>query len=199
MDKFSTMQDKELVALFKEGSQKAFEELYIRYKCRLISYCKRYLKSSISAEDIVHDIFTQLWEDRNMLHIDVSFSGYVHTLVKNHVLKEIRHSDVHARFAEYTRMTKNDSTNQTEDTIIDNDYAKLFDEMIDSLSPRQKEIFLLSRIQGFTHKEIAEQIQISVNSVNEHSSLALKKIKKHLRRHINISINTFIISLLTIF
>ena len=199
MENFSTMQDKELVALLKEGSQKAFKELYARYKYRLISYCKRYLKNSSFAEDIVHDIFMQLWKNHDTLQIDESFSGYIYTLVKNHVLKEIRHSDVHERYAAYIRLTENDTTNQTEDTITENDYAKIFDEMLEKLSPRQKEIFLLSRIQGFTHKEIAEKLQISVHVVNEHSSLALKKIKKYLTQHTDINIKAFIISALMIF
>ena len=67
MDKLSTMQDKELVMLFKEGSRQAFEALYIRYQKKLICFCKRSLKDESRAEDITHDVFLQVFETHDSL------------------------------------------------------------------------------------------------------------------------------------
>ena len=188
----STKKDMELVGLLKNGSHQAFEELYARYKGRLIKYCKQYMKDTTSAEDIVQDVFLQLWEKRDSLNIEVSFSGYVYTLVKNSILKEIRHSDVHARFIRHILMTENDSTNQTDDVIIYNDYTKLLNEILETLSTRQKEIFELSRIQGLTHNEIADLLQLSVHTVNEHAKIALKKVKNQVKQHTDIHLKTMI-------
>ena len=80
----------------------------------------------------------------------------------------------------YTLLNEKDSTNQTEDSIIDNDYEKLLDALIESLPPRQKEAYLLSRKQGLTYQEIAEKLHISVYTVREHISLALEKIRNQL-------------------
>ena len=190
MSNLSTLNDKDLVAFLIDGSQKAFEELYVRYKGRLIYFCKRFLKDQIGAEDVVADIFTQIWETRATLDREQSFSGYVHKMAQNRILNKFRQFDVHSRFAQYILMNEKDSTNQTEDTIIFDDYAKLLNELIESLSPRQREIFRLSRVEGLTYKEISDLLKISVDTVQEHASNALKKIKEHLTQHTDIHFKT---------
>ena len=182
----SNLQDKELLELVTNGSRPAFGELYTRYKGSLLRYCKQFLKDETGSEDVVHDIFLQLWERRDSLKTIVSFPGYLHTLAQNRILNMFRQFDVHSRFAQHIIMNKKDSTNETEDLIIDNDYAKLLNNAIESLSPRQKEIFQLSRIQGLTYREISELMQISLDTVQEHASLALKKIKGYLKQHADI-------------
>ena len=190
MDKYSTMQDKELVALFKEGSQSAFKELYIRYKDRLMYYCKRMMRDKMSSEDIVHTIFLQLLEEKNCLNPELSFWGYLHTLAQNRILDEFKRFDVHSRYARHILLNTEEANNQTEDSIIAGDYEKLLNELVESLSPRQREIFRLNRMQGRTYKEIAEKLQISPNTVREHATLALEKVKKQLSQHTDIHFKT---------
>jgi RNA polymerase sigma-70 factor (ECF subfamily) len=180
------MQDKEIVALFKEGSQKAFEVLYARYKRQLLYLGKRALKNETDLEDMVQDIFVQLWETRDSLNPELSFSGYVFTLMRNRILYRYRHFDVHSRFAQHILINAEDSTNETEDTIIENDFTVLLNGVIENLPPMQKEIFLLSRKEGLTYKEISEMLQISVPAIQKHVSISLKKIKEHLKLHADI-------------
>ena len=182
----SEVQEKELVELFIGGSQAAFGELYVRYKERLMYLSRRLMKNETEQEDIVHDIFVQLWELRNSINPELSFSAYLYTMTRNYILKKFRHFDVHTRFAQTVLMNATELTNETEDEIIDNDYQILLNKAIDKLSPRQKEIFQLSRIQEFTYKEIADMLQISVETVQEHASIALKKIRVYLKQHADI-------------
>ena len=179
-------QDKELVELVVGGSQQAYGELYARYRERMIYFCKHYMIGEEDAEDIVQDVFLQLWEKRHFLGSVTSFSGYVQAMTKNCVLKTLRHLDVHARFAQHILMNNHDYTNETEDTIIDNDYEKLLNEMIERLPPKQKEIFKLSHMEGLEYKEIAELLQTSVENVRKNASLALKKIQDQLSHHTDI-------------
>ena len=196
MGKLSTMQDKELVALFKEGSQQAFEELYIRYEQKLINFCKRSLNDESKAEDITHDVFLQVFQTSEVLDSGKSFFGYLKTIAKNRVLYEFRQSDIHLRYVNKPVMHGNDVTNQTEDLIIDNDYEKLLNEIIKRLTPQQKEVFRLSRIEGLTYNEIADLLQISLRTVKKHASLALERIKKQLTKHADIHFKTVITFLL---
>ena len=192
MGKLQDLQDKELVALLKEGSTLAFEQLYLRHSGHLVNLCQRFMKNKTDAEDIVHDIFVQIWETRDTLNTELSFSGFLNTLAQNRVLYKFRKSEVHSRFIQYMLLNEIDSTSETEHTIIDNDYAKLLDEMIESLPKQQKEIFRLSRIEGLTHQEIAELMQISNENVRKQVSLALKKIKKLLLQNTDIHFQTII-------
>ena len=192
MDNLSAMQDQELVALFKEGSKKAFKELYIRYEQKLISFCKRSLKDESSAEDITHDVFMQVFETHEALNPEKFFYGYLKTIAKNRILYELRKADMHLRYVNKTIMYEKDVTNQTEDQIIDNDYEKLLTDMIDALTPQQKEVIRLSRVQGLTYNEIADMLNISLRTVKKHASLALEKIKRQLTEHADLYFKTVI-------
>ena len=185
-NELSDKQDRELVELLMGSSQAAFGELYARFRERLMYSCKQYMRNEADSEDIVHDIFLKLWEIRHFLNPELSFSGYLQTITQNYTLKKLRHFDVHSRFTRNMLMNEIDSTNETEDTVINNDYAKLLDELIETLPPKQKEVFRLSRIEGHTYKEISELLQISIENVRKHASLALKKIKDQLLQHTDI-------------
>ena len=192
MGKLQDLQDKELVALLKEGSQNALEQLYLRYRNLLINLCKRYLKNTTDAEDILHDVFIQLWDTRSALNEELSFSGYLKTLATNRILYKFRQFDIHSRFAQYVLLNCEDNTNETENSIIDNDYKELLNEWIEKLPPQQKEIFRLNRIEGLTYQEISEMKKISVKTVRNHTALALEKIKQQLLQHTGISFQTVI-------
>ena len=186
INELSKKQDRELVELLKNGSQKAFGELYHRYKERLIYSCKRYLKNEADSEDVVHDVFLQLWGNRHLLGEISSFSRYVQKITQNYAIDKLRHFDVHSRFARNIFINEIDSTNETEDTIIDNDYVEFFDKIIESLSPMQQKVFRLSRIEKLKYREIAELLDISIDTVKEYASIALKKIKKQITQHTDI-------------
>ena len=190
MEKLSTLQDKELVELFKEGSKQAFEALYLRYKKKLMYFCNRLLRDETRAEDIVHDVFLQIFDTFDALNPEKDFFGYLQTIAKNRILDEFKKYDVHLRYAKEININENEAINQTENLILDNDYAKLLKKVIDRLSPKQKEVFRLSRIYGLTHKEIAERLHISLPTVKEHATLALKKIRKQLAKHADIHFKT---------
>ena len=185
-NKLSEKQERDLIEQLIGGSQAAFRELYICYRDPLLHYCKRYLNDEAGAEDVVQDIFMQLWETHDTLNIISSFSGYLYTAAQNRMLNMFRHFDIHARYAKNVLMKGNDSTVETEDSILCDDYAKLLNELIDALTPMQKEVFRLSRIEGLSYREISERLQISVPAVQKHASLALKKIKKNLEQHAGI-------------
>ena len=192
----SKKQDRELVELLMGGSHEAFGELYIRYKDDLYYCCIQYMNDKTGAMDIVQDIFMQVWETRESLNAELSFSGYIHTLARNRILNTYRQFGVHARFARYILDNEKDLSNETENLILDNDYAALLNEIMESLSPKQKEVFRLSRIEGLKYKEISEILQISIPAIQKHASTALRKIKEHLKQHADIHFQIVIIFLI---
>ena len=185
INELSEKQDRELVELLKGGSQKALRELYIRYRERLIYFCKPYMNGS-DAEDMAHDIFLQLWEKRHLLGTVPSFLAFTKTIVKNHAKNKLKHVDVHSHFVQNMLMNEIDLTNETENTIIENDYTELLNKFIESLPNRQKEIFRISRIDGLKYEEISEFLKISIPAVQKHASLALHKIEEYLQQHTDI-------------
>ena len=181
IDKLSEKQDMELVELLKNGSQEAFGELYARFRKKLMYLCKLYMRSEADAEDIVHDIFLKLWETRHFLNPELSFSGYIQTVTENYVRDKLRHFDVHSRFAKNTLINNKDSTNETEESIINNDYKEFLNKLIEKLPPKQKEVFRLSRIEGVPYKEISKLLKMPIGNVRRYASIASKKIKDMLQ------------------
>ena len=167
-------------------SQEAFGELYVRFKKPLLYLCKQYMRNATDAEDIVHDIFLKIWETRHFLKPELSFSGYLQTITENRVKDKLRHLDVHSRFARNILINTKDSTNETELSIIDNDYTKLMNELIEKLPQKQKEIIRLNRIEGLTYKEISELLQMPVGNVRRYASIASKKMKEQLLQYVDI-------------
>ena len=198
INELSGKQDRELVELMIGDSHAALGELYIRYSKQLTYFCKQYMKKEVDTEDIVHDIFLQLWEKRHFLNPELSFSGYLQTIAQNKVFYKFRQSEIHSRFVRNILTNGKDTINETEDVIIDNDYVALLDEIIENLSQKQKEVFRLSRIEGHTYKEIAKLLHISDDTVKKYASIALKKIKKQITQHTDIHFKT-IITLLMFF
>ena len=195
-NELSKKQDKELVALFKDGSKQAFDELYIRYKKKLTCFCKGALRDEIRSEDIAHDVFMQVFETYDSLNPELSFYGYLQTIAHNRIANELKRFDVHLRYTQHIIKHGNDATNQTEDSIIENDYAKLLNEIIDTLTPQQREIFRLSRIEGLTYNEIAKLLHLSLRTIQKHASLALEKIKKQLMEHADLHFKIVVIFLM---
>lgn len=178
------------------GSVSAFEELYVRHKSRLMYFCKRFLKNDDLAEDLIQDVFIKIWDTKENLDPDLSFAKYLHISVQNRILNMFRQFDVHSRFADSVIKAAEQANNQTECQVIDNDYAALLDMAIETLSPRQREVFYLSRTMGLTYREIAKSMQISVPMVQQHASIALEKIRKHLKLHTDIDFKTIIACLI---
>ena len=167
--------EKALVLRLIDGDEDAFCELYAAYKGRLM----RFLKSREHAEDVFQDAFTVIWQSRRFINPDASFSSYLYTIVRNRVLNQLRDLDNQNKLKEHVLAQAVDYT----DEILANDLRQLILRALQQLTPRQREIFEMSREQQMSHKEIAETLGISVNTVQESISLSLKSLRGYLQKN----------------
>ena len=164
--------ERSLVIRLIAGDEDAFCELYAAYKNRLIYFAMRFLKSREYAEDIFQDAFTVIWESRRFINPDASFSSYLYTIMRNRILNQLRERASEDRLKE-----------QTNNAIIANDLQRLVSQALEQLTSRQREIFEMSREKQMSHKEIAEALGISVNTVQEHISSSLRSLRTYLEKH----------------
>ena len=169
--------EKALVLRLIDGDEDAFCELYAAYKGRLIYFAMRFLKSREHAEDVFQDAFTVIWQSRR------SFSSYLYTIVRNRVLNQLRDLDNQNKLKEHVLAQAVDYTDETKNEILANDLRQLILRALQQLTPRQREIFEMSREQQMSHKEIAETLGISVNTVQESISLSLKSLRGYLQKN----------------
>lgn len=175
--------ERSLVLRLIEGEEDAFCELYAAYKNRLIYFAMRFLKSREYAEDIFQDAFTIVWQGRRFINPDASFSAYLYTIVRNRILNQLRDLSYQYKLREQILSQAVNYTNETRDEIIANDLRQFISCALQQLTPRQREIFEMSREQQMSHREIAEILGISVNTVQESISISLKTLRAYLEKN----------------
>lgn len=175
--------ERTLVLRLTEGDERAFCELYAAYKNRLIYFAMRFLKSREYAEDIFQDAFTLIWQGRRFINPDASFSSYLYTIVRNRVLNQLRDLENQDKLKSQIMEQAVDYTDDVKDHILVNDLRSLIASALQQLTARQREIFLMSREKEMSHKEIADALGISVNTVQEHISSSLRILRAYLKKY----------------
>ena len=180
-DNFS--EERSLILRLIEGDEDAFCELYATYKNRLIYFAMRFLKSREYAEDVFQDAFTVVWQSRRFINPDASFSSYLYTIMRNRILNQLRNAANEEKLKESILSQAVDYTEDTKREVMLNDLKFLISHALQQLTPRQREIFEMSREAQLSHKEIADKLGISVNTVQEHISISLKLIRTYLIKY----------------
>lgn len=175
--------ERKLVLRLIEGDEDAFCELYAAYKNRLLYFAMKFVKSREFAEDIFQDAFTVVWQGRRFINPDASFSSYLYTIVRNRILNQIRDMTNEDQLKEYILSQAVDASNDTKSEILLNDLKEIIGRALDQLTPRQREVFKMSRDLQMSHKEIAEALGVSVHTVQEHISVSLKVIRSYLTKY----------------
>lgn len=151
-----------------------FRRLYLDYYPSLVIFARKVLKQEVGAEDLVQDVFIRTWEARQMSPSIDNVAVYLYRAVKYRCLNELRDRETHRSIEQ--------KAYQWDDECIEMLYTeqetlRRVNELIMQLPPRCKEIFVKS-IDGFSNKEIAEQMHISEETVKKQNHLARKFIKE---------------------
>ena len=189
------MDERELVLRLIDGDEDAFCELYAAYKNRLLYFAMKFVKSREFAEDIFQDAFTVVWQSRRFINPDASFSSYLYTIVRNRILNQIRDMANEDKLKEHILSQAVDSANETNNKILFDDLKDVLSRALEQLTPRQREVFNMSRDLQMSHKEIAEALGVSVNTVQEHISVSLKVIRAYLTKYSGTSADILLILL----
>jgi RNA polymerase sigma-70 factor (ECF subfamily) len=168
------------VKKLQEGDLNAFDTLFKKYSERLFNFSVKYLKSVDEAEDVVQEVFLYIWDKRDMLKPDNSFNAYVFTITYNIIKKYfIRKSKSNAFKDDLLYALLKQENNL--DKIID--YKFLLEKVelvINALPTRRKEIFIKRKYDGLSIKQIADELGISPNTVENQLASAQKQIQNRL-------------------
>jgi RNA polymerase sigma-70 factor (family 1) len=170
--------ESELVKSLSRGEIKAFNELFQIYGNRIFRFALGYLKSEPDAEELVQDVFMKIWEKRSELKDNLSFKAYLFTIAFNIIRKHFIKKALTSRYFEQQVIEDTDLS-----TLQDIDFQstkKAIDHLVEQLPARRKEVFIKSRFEGLTVKEIADELGTSPKTVENQLGEALKFIREHL-------------------
>lgn len=164
----------------RKGDLTAFDQLYRQFSERLYGFAFSMLKDHEDAKEIVQDTFFRLWEKRSQLNPSTAIRPFLFSVAYHTTIDFIRKKLKDDKYRSYLHSRL--SGNYTED--LPGHYRELVQtirEVIEKLPDQRKKIYLMSREEQLTHKEIAEQLNISAKTVENQINLALKAIRKQLR------------------
>lgn len=173
--------DKLLIIFIKQGNTKAFELLFNRYHKKLYHFTFSLLRSKEEAEEVVQDVFAKLWEMRHELDESVSYGGYLYKATRNMSLNILR-KKINARYySESIIRDLSNPANLTYSSVDHNELNEFYKKALLKVPEKRKRIFLLSREEGMSYKEIAAELNISVNTVDTQIRRTLEYLRERLR------------------
>lgn len=183
MAAFPDYNEKELLLLVSQGDEQAFAHLFMHWSQLVAGYIFRISESRELTEEIVQDVFMNIWMVRETLPEINHFKHFLLVVSRNRafdVLKKHLRAEQHRKAWEKENAQEPFSSNADQDATM----SSVIEQAIDQLPPRRKEVYLLSRHERLTYKEIAARLDISTESVKTHLKLATASITTFIRAHL---------------
>jgi len=176
----SRYDEKVLLAEIAIGDERAFRKLFDLYKERFYAVALKMTNSDEVAEDIVQDIFMNLWNKRkSLVNID-NPSSYFFTAVYRRVYHHYRKIALEKKLLQVSPPAK-EAVNTTDEMVLAHESENLIYKALEKLPPQQQLVFKLSKLEGLSREDVASQLQISPNTVKNHLATAIKFIRVYLR------------------
>lgn len=180
--------DTELFDLIKEGNAIAFAEIYDRYWALLYRHAYRLIKDQDLAQDVVQEVFVNLWDKINTIDLQVSKSSYLYTAVRNKVLNLIQRDKVKNNYIESFANFVASSEAITDYRLRERLLKEKIEKEVAALPSKMRQVFEMSRIQNMSHKQIAEELNLSDKTVKKQMSNAIKILRLKLGGFLILSI-----------
>ena len=177
-------EEAEILERIRNGDMDAFETIFRAYYQSLCLFSFRYLKRTDLAEEIVQDIFINIWDKRSSLQLETSLKSYLYRAVHNNSLKYLQHQRVVDKHARYLIDRKEQYFNEPVNNLQVAEVTKLLENAFASMPQKTREIFELSRNEGLKYQEIAEKFEISIKTVEAHMGTALKILRENLKEYL---------------
>lgn len=180
--------DEELMLEIKADNMFAFDILYKRYCLRVTKFGISILKSQEEVKNLIQDVFLKFWENRHKVEKNSSIKSYLFTITYYSAISIIRKKARESEYVEYLKSLQEINEEPVNVELEYNELTNKLDKIINELPPRQKEVYILHRVEGLKYIEISERLHISVNTIENHMSRSLKTIREKLDNYSMIAI-----------
>jgi len=170
--------EKAIFAALAKGDESAFETIYHSYNKRLAPFIEKMVHSADLTEEIIQEIFVQLWINRHLLAEVTYPAAYLFNIATNRTLDYLKKMANNARLMDRIAYGSTELVNDTEEQVALRESAAIIKLAVEALPAQRKLIFNLSRNEGLTHEQIAERLGISRNTVKNQLVTALRFIRR---------------------
>jgi len=177
----------------KAGDESSFQKFFETHYKALVGFAFKYLEDIDESEEVVQESFTKLWEKRSSIELSGQLSGYMFSMVRNVCLNKFKHEEVARKYKAEILHTSNEF--EGEASSFDQEMHHRLHQLIDELPDQCQKIFQMSRFEDLKYAQIADKLDLSVKTVENQISKALKIIREDLRSvrslHLIILLNFF--------
>jgi RNA polymerase sigma-70 factor, ECF subfamily len=170
-----------IIHRLRKDDKSAVDELFGYYYPRLYHFSKSILKIENDIDDILQEVFVKIWINRQKISNAETFNAYIFTITKNEVLNLIRSKLKDNAFKDKLYLKSVAKEYQYQNQLEFDEIKTGIDHIVEGLPEKRQQIFILSRTEGLSNKEIAQQLNISEKTVEDHITHAIKYIKRSLK------------------
>ncbi len=167
--------DQTLIVAIRKSDYVSYNKLFVRYYNRLCQYVYGMIQDKSDSEDIVQELFLQLWNGRKKIAVTENVSAYLYKMAKNRTLNHIRSA---ANYKKLLDSQESQSGYYEEGQLEVDEFRIALYDCIDKLPDRSKQILILHRVQGMKQKEIADKLNISVKTIKNQIWTSLQRLRK---------------------
>lgn len=167
-------------------SEASFEVLFKTYYSAMCAFASRYLEDPAQVEEVVQEVFAQLWEKKSSIQIESSIKSYLFRAVRNHCLNVIKHQKVRETYRSHVETHRDDYQLDETDSMIAVDIKDSIMAGIASLPAQCAKVFRMNRLEGLKYREIAEQLGISQKTVEAQMAKAMRRMREFMKDHLTI-------------
>lgn len=160
----------------------AFEILFYRYRGKLSNFIEKSLPQHVDLEETVHEIFLRIWINKEKLDANRPFGPYLFKIARNIIVDELRKNIERLVYLQDGSFTSDLSINDTDLKIEEKELNNWFSSILDKLPPKRRKIFVMSRFEDLTYKEIAYKLNISENTVDTQIRRSLQFFRDEIKK-----------------
>jgi len=172
--------DIKIIKRFKEGDAEAFDAIYRIYSKKMFHFALGLIKDQDISRDLIQEVFVNIWEKRDQVNPELNFDNYVFTITYNSIRKFFRKKSIETKVVDHLVNNSPKVMDSTDGTLIYNELLELANRAIETLPPKRKKVYKLSKQEGMKIKEIAGKLDISPRTAENHLAKALKFLKEEL-------------------
>ena len=186
MKGISKYKENMLLSRVAKGEEGAFRTLFTEYRHQVYQIARKLLQSEVRAEDALQEIFLKIWLNREKLPEIHSFSAYLNTITRNYLYNALRRLAYEEVFLQQSAQSgyASDGSEDILSPMALRELRELLQKIIATLTPQQRRVFELSRMEGLRHEEIATLLDISRETVKKHLGEALRIVREKMANYV---------------
>ncbi|MBS2099941.1 RNA polymerase sigma-70 factor [Carboxylicivirga linearis] len=177
--------DKWIIEGIQRGDEDAYKSLFLKYYAQLVVFARKVVVDDDLARELVQDVFVTFYEKRTELNIHTSLKAHMYQSVRNRCLNQVKHNKIRRDHHANIFVEKKEEEAFVEDKLQETELEQRIYSVVKSLPDQCRKIFEMSRFEGTSNQEIADQLNLSKRTVETQISKALKVLRKQLVHYLN--------------